>query len=142
MAAARSKLEMGLQRLNAEADKAAALARAAKQRVRAAKAALKRARKLAKQLKKAAKQARKKAEVAGLSAVTTPIAGKAPKAPKAPKVLRTPKVPKAPKVLSRPVKRAANPKPSAAAVAQSVIQHLDEQAQVPPKPSLFTGSGS
>jgi|ERR1700683_3252754 hypothetical protein len=128
MAAARSKPGMELERLDAEVDKAADRARAAKQQVRAAKAALKRARKLAKQLKKAAKQARKKAGAARLSAATTPL-------------------PKAPKVLPRPVKRsrvasrapAANSKRSAAAVAKSVIQalddqRLDEQDQIPPKP--------
>ena len=57
MAAARSERGVALQRLKTKADKAAALALAAKQQVRAVKARLKRARKLAKQLKKAAKQA-------------------------------------------------------------------------------------
>jgi hypothetical protein len=122
---------MALQRLNTEADKAVALARAAKRQVRAAKARLKRVRKLAKQLKRAAKQARNKAEVARLSALTTPVPDKARK------VLKTPRVPR---VRAKPVKR-VRPVPSAAAVAQSVIRQLDEEAKIPPKPEIFPTEG-
>jgi hypothetical protein len=40
---------------------------------------------------------------------------------------------KVPKQPSKRVKRGASSQPSAAAVARSVIQHLDEQTEVAPK---------
>jgi hypothetical protein len=149
--AARAKPTPSLQRLSAEAEKAAAGAAAAKQLVRAAKAELKKARKQSKTAKKAAKLALKKVEAANAASATakrkSPGARRVSSTADKPRTQKSPSAAEVAKVvISRmaAVSRGAKSGDRPAAAGQATEGPVAMSATAPPAPArdAFAARGS